>query len=207
MLGRVHSESSVGQVVGRESELGHLEQTLDALDQGSAACLTDRGGAGHRQDPAAGGAARPRGGRGNLVLAGAASEFERDLPFSVWVDALDAYVASQALDRARRARPQTWRSNWRRSCRRYVTARGDAAAIADERYRSHRAIRRLLRLIADDHPLLLVLDDLHWSDEASIELIAALLRPPARCADPARARLSPEPGPQPPLRGARGAAR
>ena len=32
-----------------------------------------------------------------LVLAGSATEFERDLPFSVWVDALDGYVASQEL--------------------------------------------------------------------------------------------------------------
>ena len=31
------------------------------------------------------------------MLAGSAAEFERDLPFGVWVDALDAYVASQDL--------------------------------------------------------------------------------------------------------------
>ena len=35
---------------------------------------------------------------GCLVLNGVAAEFERDLPFSVWTDALDAHVASQALD-------------------------------------------------------------------------------------------------------------
>ena len=33
-----------------------------------------------------------------------------------------------------------------------------------------------LALIADTQPLVLVLDDLHWSDGASIELIAALIR-------------------------------
>ena len=48
--------------------------------------------------------------------------------------------------------------------------------MADERYRSHRAIRTLLALLAAERPLVLVLDDLHWSDAASIELIGALLR-------------------------------
>ena len=48
--------------------------------------------------------------------------------------------------------------------------------LADERYRSHRAVRALLALLAPKRPLVLVLDDLHWSDTASIELLAALLR-------------------------------
>ena len=53
---------------------------------------------------------------------------------------------------------------------------GRRESVADERYRSHRAIRRLLELLAADRPLLLALDHLHCSDDASIELIAALLR-------------------------------
>ena len=53
-------------------------------------------------------------------------------------------------------------------------SRGES--VADERYRSHRAIRTLLALLAAERPLVLVLDDLHWSDAASIELIGALLR-------------------------------
>ena len=45
--------------------------------------------------------------RGLLVLAGSASELERDLPFWVFVDALDEYVEGlepQRLDVARRRR-------------------------------------------------------------------------------------------------------
>ena len=37
-------------------------------------------------------------------------------------------------------------------------------------------MRKLLELLAADRPLVLVLDDLHWSDGASIELLGALLR-------------------------------
>ena len=35
--------------------------------------------------------------------------------------------------------------------------------IADERYRAHRAVRALFELLADAKPVVLVLDDLHWS--------------------------------------------
>ena len=53
-------------------------------------------------------------------------------------------------------------------------------ALQHERYRSHRAVRALLERLAQTQPLVLVLDDLHWADSASIELLGALLRrPPA----------------------------
>ena len=53
-------------------------------------------------------------------------------------------------------------------------------ALQHERYRSHRAVRELLEHLAATQPLVLVLDDLHWADPASVELVGALLRrPPA----------------------------
>ena len=48
--------------------------------------------------------------------------------------------------------------------------------MADERYRAHRAVRALLERLGEDTPAVLVLDDLHWGDRASIELVAALMR-------------------------------
>ena len=101
---------------------------------------------------------------GHLVLSGSAAEFERDLPYGVWVDALDAYVASQELD-AELA-----------DLAGVLPSLRPASRAGDERHRAHRAVRRLLELIAERKPLVLVLDDLHWSDAASVELIAALLR-------------------------------
>ena len=53
-------------------------------------------------------------------------------------------------------------------------------ALQHERYRSHRAVRALLERLAATKPLVLVLDDFHWADSASVELLGALLRrPPA----------------------------
>ena len=48
--------------------------------------------------------------------------------------------------------------------------------LQHERYRSHRAVRALLEQLAETRPLVLVLDDFHWADPASVELFGALLR-------------------------------
>ncbi len=118
--------------------------------------------------------------RGQLVLYGSASELERDLPFWVFVDALDEYVAGleprrlDALDDDVRADL----AHVLPSLSRFESARG--AAFQHERYRSHHAVRELLEGLTATKPLVLVLDDLHWADSASVELLGALLRrPPA----------------------------
>ena len=54
---------------------------------------------------------------------------------------------------------------------------GDPAR-QDERYRAHRAVRELLERVAATKPLVLLLDDAHWADPASVELFGALLRRP-----------------------------
>jgi ATP/maltotriose-dependent transcriptional regulator MalT len=56
--------------------------------------------------------------------------------------------------------------------------RGDAALgrLAAERYRAQYAIRTLLEWLASRQPLVLLLDDVHWTDGASIEVIAHISR-------------------------------
>jgi DNA-binding NarL/FixJ family response regulator len=49
-------------------------------------------------------------------------------------------------------------------------------APGDERYRSHRAVRALLERLAARQPVVVALDDVHWADEASLELVSHLLR-------------------------------
>src|SRR6201999_2504288 len=50
----------------------------------------------------------------------------------------------------------------------------------DERHRTPRAVRTLLEGLALRRPMVLALDDLHWADDASLELVAHLLRRPPR---------------------------
>ena len=55
-----------------------------------------------------------------------------------------------------------------------------AARDMTGRYRIYRAVRRLLEDLADACGLVLILDDVHWADNASIELLDHLARHPPR---------------------------
>jgi signal transduction histidine kinase len=172
----VSTDALAGPIVGRDAELSELDAMLGALVGGASACVAVEGEPGIGKTSLLSELRRRAEGRGCLVLTGVAAEFERDLPFSVWADALDAHVASQALDLEAVGPPDVVLElgDILPSLRRSRPLRRES--VADERYWSHRAIRGLLELLAADRPLVLVLDDLHWSDEASIELIGALLR-------------------------------
>jgi DNA-binding NarL/FixJ family response regulator/tetratricopeptide (TPR) repeat protein len=119
-------------------------------------------------------------GRGLLVLSGSASELDGEYPFWVFVDALDEHVGGleprqlDALDDD--ARPELARVL--PSLR--PLAAGAGSVLQDERYRTHRAVRQLLEVLTARKPLVLLLDDLHWADSGSIDLLGSLLRrPPA----------------------------
>jgi tetratricopeptide (TPR) repeat protein len=169
-----------GHLVGRAGELASLERILDELDRGCPGAIELAGEPGIGKTRLLRELAVRAGARGHLVLSGAASEFECDLPFSVFVDALDEYVAGLepdqlvVLDDAVRAELAHVFPSLS------ALAGGHGVALQSERYRSHRAVRELLKRLAASAPLVLVLDDVHWADSASVELLGALLRrPPA----------------------------
>jgi ATP/maltotriose-dependent transcriptional regulator MalT len=166
---------AANQTVGRQAELDRLEGALDSLDGGSLACLTIEGEPGIGKTRLLTELRERAERRGHLVLGGSAAEFERDLPFGVWVDALDAYVAAQDPYAG-----DEWDPALLGELAGVLPSLHDDgaadAALADERYRAHRAVRGLLEQLAQLAPLVVVLDDLHWSDGASIELVGALLR-------------------------------
>ncbi|MQA75542.1 MAG: AAA family ATPase, partial [Solirubrobacterales bacterium] len=51
-------------------------------------------------------------------------------------------------------------------------------APTSERYRLHRALVALLERLASERPLVVALDDLHWADDATLEVVQRLLRHP-----------------------------
>jgi predicted ATPase len=101
---------------------------------------------------------RRAGERGCTVLTGRGAELERDLPFGVWVDALDDHAAWLGSDRLQRMLGDRVAELAR--VLPSVDA-GDAApapALQDERYRAHRAVRALLEQLAAAGPGVGLLD-------------------------------------------------
>src|SRR3954466_4598783 len=170
----------IDQFVGRVEELGSFDHVLGEVDEGVASAIVLSGEPGIGKTRFLAEFARSADENGRLVLAGSASELERDLPFSVFVDALDEYLRGLDPDRlalldeeARAELSHVFPSL-------SALGRTSGVGLQHERYRSHRAVRALLEELAKTRSLVLVLDDVHWADAASVELLGALLRrPPA----------------------------
>src|SRR3954465_214462 len=166
-------------LVGRAFELGSVDRLLAEVGEGRSVALELVGEPGIGKTRLLSELASRADKRGYLVLSGRAGELELDLPFWVFVDAVDEFVHGldpsrlQSLDGDVRAELATVFPSLA------GLATGRRTAIQHERYRSHRAVCVLLEMLAQTQPVLLVLDDVHWADPASVELLAALLhRPP-----------------------------
>ena len=168
------------RLVGRADELGSLAQALEEVGRAAPGAVELLGEPGIGKTRLLKELARDAELRGYLVLSGSASELEHELPFSVFVHALDEYVESldESLLRTLADEVRAELGHVFPSLSSFAT--GQEVALQHERYRSHRAVRALLEKLAHAGPLVLVLDDFHWADSASVELLGALLRrPPA----------------------------
>ncbi|HEY7485248.1 MAG TPA: AAA family ATPase [Streptosporangiaceae bacterium] len=163
-------------LVGRRAELEALDKIIDGLGAGRGGFAEIRGDPGMGKSSLLAYAVR-RAGRARVVcLTGRGGELESQIPFGVFADALDAHLAAhiQARDELR-----------------FLTRDGarDGAVdgmpgglLAIERHRLFGAVKSLLEELAGRRPVLLALDDLHWVDEGSLELLGYLLRRPPRTA-------------------------
>ncbi len=171
------------RLVGRDTEMEVLGGLLDAACAGSSRFAVVTGEPGIGKTSLLAELADRAQARGCLVLDGRASELERELPFGLIVDAFDAYlesldgrsfdrVAADELDELATVFP---------SLRSLASTAGGTETV-EERYRAHRAVRALTERLAAGQPFVLTLDDLHWSDGASVELIRHVLRRPPEAA-------------------------
>ncbi|MFF3375146.1 AAA family ATPase [Streptomyces sp. NPDC002680] len=108
--------------------------------------------------------------RGMTVLRGRATEYERQVPFQVFTDAL-AHLDPHALD-ALDGFPKT-----ETEAVAPLLQRSRRSGAVD-RFALHRSTAALLARLAAPSGLLLALDDLHWADPASLELLDHLVRHP-----------------------------
>ena len=170
---------SVPQLVGRDAELEVVDDVLACVEGGTPQALGVLGEPGIGKSRLLAELAGRAAARGHLVLGGRAAELEHDVPFALWVDALDGHVAALADDAL-----AALGSERLADLAVAVPAIARACAVAPsptvERHRVARAVRALVEALAARRPVTLVLDDVHWSDPASADVLALLLhRPPA----------------------------
>ncbi|MGW0522984.1 AAA family ATPase [Crossiella sp. NPDC003009] len=116
--------------------------------------------------------------RGFTVLSGRAGEFEQDQPFGMFLDALEDRLAELSEEEVTALGVRHLRAlatlfpalaDWR-----------SAEPPPGGRRALYRAVTAALETTSGPCGTVLALDDLHWADEASAELLAHLLRrPPA----------------------------
>jgi AAA ATPase-like protein len=174
-------------LVGRRRELETLEHALHELRTGSCRVLEVVGEPGIGKTRLLAELAVRAARWGLPHLRGRATEFEREMPFGVVTQAIDNHLA--ALDPGWLQEigagwidllDQVFPSLSARAGR----GRGGPTALFDllevERHRLYHAVRILVEELAVPGGLVLVLDDMHWADQATVELLAYFLRHPPR---------------------------
>jgi DNA-binding CsgD family transcriptional regulator len=161
--------------VGRERELSAIEELL-ARAAGRESVVLDMVG------PPGIGKTRllreaiDRGrGQGFEVYTADGSELERELPFGLLAEML-----ARALTRMGEARDQPLAPEHRDQLSRVFAACAAAGRQAtepgiDERHAIGRSVIRLVTALAGRAPVMLVVDDVHWGDGASIGMLAHLV--------------------------------
>ncbi|MDQ3150779.1 MAG: AAA family ATPase, partial [Actinomycetota bacterium] len=114
--------------------------------------------------------------QGWRVAVGQATESERELPFAVFADALTPLVLAEpaVIDRLP--------AHLAAGLAVVLPAAGGApdSSLAGRRHRAYAAAAALLEQLGSGRGVVLMLDDLHWADPGTAELIDHLIRhPPA----------------------------
>jgi DNA-binding CsgD family transcriptional regulator len=167
------------ELLGRETELASVGNAIERASSGEPRALGLFGEAGIGKSALLGAVRERAEAAGMLVLEGRAAEHERSVPFGLVVDALDDHVATLHPRRVEAVGPDLAAVLPAAAAARAEPQATPAAGPA-ERFRYHRAVRALLELLARERPVALLLDDLHWADDASVELVLHLLRRPPR---------------------------
>ena len=164
------------EIVGRARELALLETLLRAAGRGRGGAVDVTGEPGVGKTRLLAELAARAAQDGWLVLTGRGTEFEAGVPFGIVADALDEHVGALGPERARRLSGN--RLGELAALLPSLAGTAAAPSLDGERHHLHYAARAVLAGLADARPLLLVLDDVHWADAASLELIAHLVRRP-----------------------------
>ncbi len=160
-------------IVGRDQELA----AIDALLGNERGLLLVSGEAGIGKSRLAREAVARAEARGYRVLQGACFERDRSLPYAPFLDLWRTYVAANP-DEVRKHLHVAAPELLKLASELAGPSVGSRSALDPglEQHRLFHEMREFLAHLARERPLLVVVEDLHWSDEASLELLLRLIR-------------------------------
>jgi DNA-binding NarL/FixJ family response regulator/tetratricopeptide (TPR) repeat protein len=170
---------STGVLVGRRVEWDALHAALAGLELGGQGVFQIAGEQGIGKTRLITELCADAERRRFLVFSGRAAEFEQGEAFGVFVDALDDHLSSMDRRDLDELVVEVAELAWVFPPLARLVEH-PVGALPAERYRAHRAVRVLLETLSRQRPVVLALDDLHWADGASVELVSYLLRRPPR---------------------------
>ena len=180
VLTKPGSLSTAQAFVGRERDLERLRVLLaDATDgRGGLALLVGEPGIGKTRTARELASEATR--TDALVLWGRGFEGEWRRPYGLWGEALGGYARAVGPDRLRAKleclAPELARlihGPWPEPLQAESEGLG---AEGNDRFRLYDAVSQLLLTATDERPIVLVLDDLHWADRDSLQLLCYLGR-------------------------------
>jgi len=163
---------SAGRMVGRDGELGRLLTLLDDAEAGRSVVALVSGDAGVGKTRLISEVTRLAAGRGFTVLSGQCAELGDSVPYLPLADALRGAAQSTGVRDALSSRPALSR----------LLPEGGEGPIADSdrsglaRQQMFGGVLGLLAELAAAAPVLLVLEDLHWADTSTRDLVTFLSR-------------------------------
>ncbi|MFC4054806.1 ATP-binding protein [Actinomadura syzygii] len=176
-------------LVGQKDALRTMREVVGGSADGEFHVLTLAGEPGAGKTRLLGELTAAASARGLPVMSGTASEFEQEMPFGVFIDALDDAIEENLPELVSELRPGVV-GQLAMAFPAMAAASGPGDEAADEaaddqggpaglvRYRLYSAVRDLIERLALRGGLVLALDDMHWADASSVELLNHLVRHP-----------------------------
>jgi len=165
-------------LVARERELSRLEDALLAAFRGSGQLLAIGGDAGVGKSRLAAELQQRARRSGAAVMLGGTTEAEVSLPYLPFIEAIGNYLVGTDVDSLKaQLGPSTCRELGQLLPQFDVQGlSSDPSEPTPAKLRLYEAIVSLLRHVAEPTGLLLVLEDLHWADASSRELLDYVTR-------------------------------
>lgn len=162
-------------LVARGEEMQRLLGALQAAVEGQGRLVFLAGEPGIGKTRLAQEVTRIAHDRGFLIAAGRCYEPQQSVPHYPFLDALSmAYAAAPPL--LREEAPHRWPYLVRLLPDQFSSTTAPSSDSPEEQTRLFRAVAAFLLALAEHDPVVLLLDDLHWSDSASLQLLQHLAR-------------------------------